>query len=171
MEQKGILLVLWQLFYACLAFQDVPKNPLRSYDELYADGLEFYTQESWADAATRFRGAIDSYKHEMKQREECYVHCSDHDIDVLRDYSDNEETLFFHSALLRTTCVDRCKHRIGGSSTSTVRGVASRIEGNMMIRNAYNYLQLALHKVVSPLSTYFATVNTDQFVALLTTDG
>lgn len=142
--KQGRSLLLFQLLSVCLALQSVPSTPT-GYDELYADGVSSYSDESWGNTVASFRQAVQRYSREVTAREQCYAECKGQPASVPQDYADSEELRFLHVALQRTTCVDRCKERIAGHQSRG--GVSSKVEKNMASRKPYSYLQLALYKV------------------------
>ena len=143
----GKSLLLFQILCTCFASQDVPGDSV-TYEQLFADGHDAYWNESWSDAITHFREAVDKYSIEMKAREECYARCRDQPNTPSKDYADaGEEIKFLHASLQYDTCVQQCKQEIAGTTSSIRRGIASGVEEKMVTRHSYNYLQFALHKV------------------------
>ena len=116
-----------------------------TYDEWYVDGLKAYTAQKWSTAVSYLRHALEDYNRTVQARSKCFEKCLRQKTAAPSDYADDSELRFFHAAIQRAACIERCREDYVGARP--VGGVPSYIVEHMQKKEVYNYLQMALHQV------------------------
>ena len=116
-----------------------------TYDEWYVDGLKAYTAQKWSTAVSYFRHALEDYNRTMQARSKCFEKCLRQKTAAPSDYADDSELRFFHAAIQRAACIERCREDYVGARP--MGGVPSYVVEHMQKKEVYNYLQMSLHQV------------------------
>lgn len=145
--ELGILLL--QIPLLALVTLGSKEKSEKAYDELFVEGLQYYSDEDYSATAAKMQIAVEEYKNLVEAREECIHTCEEEQIRVPLDYASDDELHFFHGALQRGWCVEHCKKKTLGRRS--IEPVSSDLEEQMQRRNAYNYIQFSLFQVYTYL--------------------
>ena len=120
-------------------------QPAAAFDELYTDGIDSYTSESWKEAVRSFQLALADYRHESDVRANCLLQCQEQadNSDVLRNGHYDGGSLVLYYAIRVRRCCDLCQERYLGRRSP----VAQYIRDAFDKKEPYNYLQFCYFKV------------------------
>ncbi len=120
-------------------------QPAAAFDELYTDAVDYYTNESWAEAIRLFQLALADYRHETEVKSNCLLRCREKadKSDVLRNGLYDGGSLMLYYAIRVRRCCDLCQENFLGRRSPVAQFIRDAFEK----REPYNYLQFCFFKV------------------------
>ena len=124
--------------------QLLPEALGKTYDVLYADGINAYAQERWFECMSLMQQALKDFHFHQENLANCRLRCQNKPKSEA-DPRQHLELAFFESILLRSSCLRRCKQRFLGDRAE--RPVSRDVNEAFTALLPYDYLQICAYKV------------------------
>lgn len=121
-----------------------------TYDQLYTEAVEAYSDEKWEEAIRLMERALTDYRSVEEGLVQCKKQCVESkssDPAYPKEFSSDLEFQYFHSLLTYAACVKKCKRRMFGNRVWA--DISEEVNEAFETKNTYNYLQLCYYKTGS----------------------
>ncbi|ROT72577.1 Prolyl 3-hydroxylase 1 [Penaeus vannamei] len=123
-----------------------PENPHLSYDFLYKEGIDKYTENNWEKCVENLEDALSDWHWWRENMAKCREDCHNETGNTSLLSEKLQETDRFYEKTVRTTlCIVKCKKTVFGSRMDRV--VDGNVEEDFDMRKPYDYLQLCYFKL------------------------
>ncbi|XP_065051385.1 prolyl 3-hydroxylase 2-like isoform X2 [Rhopilema esculentum] len=120
-------------------------QPAATFDELYSDAVQLYSNESWTAAIRSLQLALADYRHEREVRANCNINCKEKvdKSEILRRGKFDGGILVLYYVIRVRRCADLCQEKFMGRRAP----IAKYIRDAFDKREPYNYLQYSYFKL------------------------